>query len=451
VKIFERQLPRDIPGSEPSINDRPRRGISRSRGTAIRRTQATSAIRVSAMVLLAALIACGRADIRARVDHRNTRTGVIHCGAVGDLMMHGDVQQSAKDHATPDNDAGYGYLFQEMIDNLQGFDLLFANLEAPVAPNSGQAGRPFVFNVSEKLLSALKKAGFTHISLANNHAYDQNRPGVTETVVHLQEKGLIPVGADIRCGDAWNGRIETINGIRLYLNGYSFLMNNDKPGDGDGCVNWIESDADLQRLLQQIKQIRPMVDAIMISAHWGEEYRPRPTQWQIDIAHQLVESGVDVIIGHHPHVLETVEQRLTADGRKALISYSLGNFVSNQSRLYRYEQDAIEEGDPRDGLLLRWDFVLSKDPRESRSSVENISALPLWTINNYFRSAKDLRDIRVTPIEWELMKLINKLDEKNAKDPVMVSALNLLIGRFYRISDVIRLPVTSMLKYSDKK
>lgn len=124
-------------------------------------------------------------------------------------------------------------------------------------------------------------------------------------------------------------------------------------------------------------------EMVILSTHWGEEYQIAPRKQDIELAHRLLDGGVDVILGHHPHVLQPVEVYLTNDGRITLVSYSLGNFIANQSRFYAYGLHPDKAGYPRDGVILRF-AVVRKDygNGQIRTELADLSAEPLWIDNN---------------------------------------------------------------------
>jgi poly-gamma-glutamate synthesis protein (capsule biosynthesis protein) len=95
-----------------------------------------------------------------------------------------------------------------------------------------------------------------------------------------------------------------------------------------------------------VREARRQADVVVVSIHWGNEYQHVPTKRQRDIARTLVDAGCDVILGHHPHVLQSAEI-LESAGRKAFVAYSLGNFISNQDRMYRADLFPVAGGDNR--------------------------------------------------------------------------------------------------------
>jgi poly-gamma-glutamate capsule biosynthesis protein CapA/YwtB (metallophosphatase superfamily) len=116
-------------------------------------------------------------------------------------------------------------------------------------------------------------------------------------------------------------------------------------------------------------------ELVIASVHWGAEYWRVPHPAQVDSARRIVAAGVDLLIGHHPHVLQPIERRRTADGRDTLIAYSLGNLLSNQG--HDFVPGARErDGDTRDVAILRVTLTRADD---GALRIADASAVALWT------------------------------------------------------------------------
>lgn len=307
--------------------------------------------------------------------------------AVGDVMMHGMVKKSAEqaarrgpDGAGADHD-GYSALFEGVKAELSAADLAFANLETPVAPRTDKGSRSFVFNAPPALLGALRGAGFDLVSFANNHVYDQGRDGFEETLSVLDSAGLPYLGAGRSCADASRARILEVNGIRIAFLGATRLFNDRmNAGPNEPCA----FELDEAVVAREAAAARAAgAELVLLSVHWGVEYSTAPRQEELDLARRLLDAGVDGILGHHPHVLQPVEVIETKDGRVGFVAYSLGNFISNQSRTYVYGLQPDKMGHTRDGVILRFKAV-RKDygGGQLRTELADLSVQPLWTDNN---------------------------------------------------------------------
>ncbi len=287
--------------------------------------------------------------------------------ATGDALMHQPVQHCA-------SDSGYDFLYEKVAPIIRWADVGFVNAEFPVAPKTGKPPKPFVFNANPEALSALAMAGFTVFNLANNHTFDQGYLGLSETCLYMDSLELGFVGAGRSAQEARRPLVIEKDGVRVAFLAYTTVLNIAGNSDDPGRprVNMF----DRATAKEDISRIRDSVDFIVVSLHWGAEYVNEPTAQQKTIARELCDAGADVILGHHPHVLGPVEEYAAADGRKCVIAYSLGNFISNQERNYNLSQP-VEKGDPRDGVLLYIAFLEDSAGRR----LEGPWAVPLWTEN----------------------------------------------------------------------
>jgi hypothetical protein len=314
--------------------------------------------------------------------------GVVELGrarivATGDVLMHGNVKAAAAGADDGANHGGFLELFRSIAPALQAADLAFTNLETPIAPATGKGTRSMVFDAPPVLLDALVNTGFDVVSFANNHVYDQGRAGFVETLEHLDATPLRYLGAGRTCKDALAPQMIVLDGIWV-----AFLAVTESQNDwlnaspSEPCVAELHAQKD--QILEAVAQARQDgAELVVLSVHWGVEYETTPRRYQHEMAHELVEAGVDVLLGHHPHVLQPVEKVKTADGRLAVVAYSLGNLVSNQSASYDADRHPIGEGNPRDGVILGIDVVRRRygigPDAVVRTELAGADLLPLWT------------------------------------------------------------------------
>jgi poly-gamma-glutamate capsule biosynthesis protein CapA/YwtB (metallophosphatase superfamily) len=312
--------------------------------------------------------------------------GQVTIGAVGDVLMHGAVKQSAAIHGAGAPDAGFSWLFSPIADLLSQPDITFANLETPIAPKTSRGSRAFVFNAPPAVISALQHAGVDLVSVANNHAFDQGRAGFEETLQSLDAAGMPYVGGGRAPRAAGPVRVER-SGLKLAFLGYTFGLNqpgNDCPPARAGAQACLQAAViDRDAIVADVKSAAAEADGVVVSIHWGIEYEQQPRAQEVDLAHRIADAGALVILGHHPHVLQPVELYRRADGRTAVIAYSLGNFVSNQSRNFVPGVTPEAVAATRDGALLRV-TIARRDYGRGVVQVEVSAAdfLPLWTEND---------------------------------------------------------------------
>jgi len=352
------------------------------------------------------------------------------CFAVaGDVIPHEPVRAAAAAAASadPTNSRGWGALFSDVSDVFRGVDYGFVNLETPIAPAHSQGSKPFMFDAPMALLDGLKANGIKIVSFANNHVMDQGWAGFAESREHLRDEGILFVGSGDSAAQSWQPVIVEANGIKVGWLGMTRWLNGNRNPDKDELphVNFFPypnesggaTGLDEAGVLAAITQARTKCDLLVVSVHWGVEYAPAPRPEDVETAHKMLEAGASVIVGHHPHVLQPVETYRTEDGRDAVIFYSLGNFLSNQSRTYVDGLMPDKEGDPRDEMIGLFSAV-RKDygPAGVRVELGHVGILPVWGENNRNELARGQAKstiIRPILIDREIPKLQARLDELN--------------------------------------
>ncbi len=248
-------------------------------------------------------------------------------GAIGDILLH--------DRVYKDADTGSGYDFSDMFapvkDMLSSPDFTIANQESIAAGSDlGLSSYPS-FNSPYEISDTLQNVGIDLVTLANNHSLDKGEKGILRAIDYYNKIGMPYVGINKNEEDARRDRIIEINGIKIGFLSYTYGTNGILIPDGkDYLVNYIDD----YKMTQDIKNIRNKVDLILINAHWGLEYKRNPSDEQRRLAKLMAEAGADIIIGHHPHVLQPIEW-IETDKHKTLVVYSLGNFLSGQQNDYK--------------------------------------------------------------------------------------------------------------------
>ncbi len=236
---------------------------------------------------------------------------------VGDVMLGRGVAYQAKRHG------GYTYPFLEVVDLLGSADLVFGNLEGPISSRGKNQGSEYSFRFEPSAAKALKATGFDVVSLANNHILDYGVEALSDTMRYLKEAGIEAVGAGLNYNGANQPKILEVEGIKLAFLAYTNLYPKSLvAGESEAGV----SDFDLEKVKESILGVRDLVDLVIVSWHWGEEYKTKASDLQGKIAKEMVDAGADLVVGHHPHVPQEVEQY-----KGAWIFYSLGNFVFDQN------------------------------------------------------------------------------------------------------------------------
>ena len=202
-------------------------------------------------------------------------------------------------------------LFNHVRDIFAENDFVFINLECPLTTVVNPAEKEYVFRGDPSWIPALTRAGVTHASLGNNHILDQGGIGAQETVDSLRAHDIEPVW--IR-GDFLEPAVIRRNGVIVGVYSVNLLPDT-------------LSGVSFDMLIDSIRQFRKdnPQSIIVVYPHWGWEYIEEPHKGQIENARRLIDAGANAIIGHHPHVVQTVEEY-----NEGIIFYSLGNFIFDQ-------------------------------------------------------------------------------------------------------------------------
>jgi len=213
--------------------------------------------------------------------------------------------------------------FAEIAGLLQA-DVTVANLETPVietVPDTSPIGAKFRFAASRDHVKMLANAGFDVVSLANNHYFDLREEGQRETPRILREEGIFAVGASRTEEPLF--RVETleVSGWRVGFIGLT-TRRNAPQFDGAPLLPFSSLREMPPALTPIIEAARADHDLIAVLVHWGDEYAERPDVYTQKVARELVDAGADLVVGHHPHVLQAVEHH-----GNGVIAYSMGNFL----------------------------------------------------------------------------------------------------------------------------
>jgi poly-gamma-glutamate synthesis protein (capsule biosynthesis protein) len=383
---------------------------------------AAGTVSLAGLGLVAAIHARRHAAVVVPYPHELAQ---VSFAVSGDVIPHEAVRAAAE--AAGDGEAGWQALFFNVADIFESVDFGFVNMETPVAPEHSRGTKPFMFDAPVVLPQALKASGIKIVSFANNHAMDQGWAGFAETRDHVRETGLLFAGTSDNAATAFQPVFTEAHGIKVgWLGMTRWLNGNRNPDDPHAPhVNFFPypgeageaPGADEAAVLDAIKAARAQCDLLVVSIHWGIEYAPAPRPEDVDLAHKMLDAGASVVVGHHPHVLQSMETYRTQDGRNTLIFYSLGNFLSNQSRSYVDGLNPDSEGDPRDEMIGLFSAV-RKDygPAGIRVEVGHVGMIPLWEENNRNEIAAGRTKtpvIRPILIDREIPKLQARLDELN--------------------------------------
>lgn len=272
--------------------------------------------------------------------------------AVGDISFSRSVERIVK------KENNYFYPFLKVSDFLKTGDIVFGNLETPITPGRETQTGEMIFRSNPQSAQALKQAGFNILSLANNHTPNFGEKGLLDTFNYLSNQEIKYVGAGKNSSEAYSPVTLEIKGIKFAFLAYtdnSLVPLSYEAKENRAGIAFLRK----EKLIQSITQIEPQVDFIIVSLHAGNEYVFQPNQKQQEFAHLAIEAGADLVLGHHPHVVQTAEKY-----QGKYIFYSLGNFI--------FDQMWAEE--TTQGLAIKIDF--------SKDKIEKISLFPV-VIENF--------------------------------------------------------------------
>jgi poly-gamma-glutamate capsule biosynthesis protein CapA/YwtB (metallophosphatase superfamily) len=316
--------------------------------------------------------------IEAENFGKQANTSKANFLAVGDIVLSRKVALAIKNSNNP-------FLpFSQMAALFDSADFTFGNLESPAnGTEFFSAAETMVFNSPKTYLQGLKKYKFNILNLANNHALDQGKKGLEYTLKYLNENYIKHIGTGQTLSEAWAPAMIEQNGIKICFIGASYASINDGGKTENNFVSRIEDIADLKLRIENLKL---SCDFIVASMHAGTEYTRKPNQAQIEFAYSAIDAGADMVIGSHPHWIQTIEKycpephlpspyqgeelkagspSLESEGTKEdspplqggvrggnckYIFYSLGNFIFDQM----WSQET------REGLVLKIQITKSK-------------------------------------------------------------------------------------------
>lgn len=279
--------------------------------------------------------------------------------AIGDILLHDSVYNAAK--------SGDGYdftaAFEPIAPILTEADIAIANQESMIGGSEiGLSSYP-AFNSPYEVGDALQDAGIDLVTTANNHTLDRGVTAIENSIAHWNEIGMPYTGSFLSEADKAEIRTLTKNDISFAFLAYTYGTNGVVPKQ-PYHVNYI----DLEAMKPEIEAAEQAADLTVVSLHFGNEYEILPNEAQQTLVQELSDLGVDLIIGHHPHVLQPVAWVDGAEGNRTFVAYSLGNFLSGQ------------QGDDRNtGGIVGIDVVKTVEADETTFELANPMFYPTFT------------------------------------------------------------------------
>ena len=330
------------------------------------------------------------------VQKEETKTSKLSLIMVGDALLHGSVYRDAYKNGVYNFDSQLEYI-KPIVQN---YDLAFYNQESILGGTElGLSDYP-TFNSPWEFGDAMINSGFNLVSLANNHTMDRGEKAVSNSCEYWKSKeDVLAVGSYCSKEDSETIQIKEKNGIKYTLLAYTYGTNGISVPQGKEYLVNLYSD---EKAKSDIEKVRDKVDLLIVSMHWGTEYKSEPTEEQKREAEYLSSLGVDIIIGTHPHVIEPITYI-----NDTLVIYSLGNFISAQSTNNDYNT-MVE-------LMTSVDIIKEEKNGQTTIKLDNLNNELLF---NYYKKGSKWTDFKVIPFSQmnsnynsDYQRLYNKYSE----------------------------------------
>lgn len=259
----------------------------------------------------------------------------LSISAIGDLLIHGRVYNHAR--------TGTGFDFMPMVEEVKDYltspDITTANQETMIGGEAFGLSTYPQFNSPQEVGDMVKELGIDLVTLANNHTLDRGEQVVYSALDYWDEIGVLYTGSYRDEADQAEIRVIEENNISVAFLGYSYGTNGiPVPSGKDYLINLI----DQEKIAADVAEAKELADVVVMHLHFGDEYIRMPNMFQQELVQYVVDLGVDIVFGHHPHVLQPVDWVESASGEEAFVIYSLGNFLSGQDELYRQIGGIVE-------------------------------------------------------------------------------------------------------------
>lgn len=277
---------------------------------------------------------------------------------------------------------GENYDFKDYFDDVKPYlkgDLVIGNQEVLIGGEElGVTGIDYMFNSPKEIAKEMKEVGFDVLTFANNHAFDRGEAGIINTLENLKEEGIATTGSCMVAEDCRKPLIVERKGVKFAILAYTYDTNQWIDDDHAFMVNkFLNANHDLDEdhkalLKQDVERAKKEADVVITAMHWGTEFTYDIDEIQTETASYLNELGVDIIIGNHPHCLQSVDTLKNKNDHETFVIYSLGNFISAAINVDRATEQFTNMYEV--GGIINLDVVY--DPNDKKVSIENQKLTP---------------------------------------------------------------------------
>ncbi len=331
------------------------------------------------LIIAVMLSGCGKGGESVETSGEKTERGSakkeITISCAGDCTLGTDVAFGGVTFPVEVENQGrdYGFFMRNVKPYFENDDLTIVNFEGTLTERGTRQDKTFAFKGSPEYTKVLTEGSIEAVTLANNHSKDYGDVSREDTIKYLEEAGIVWF-------EKLNTRVVDVNGVKVGLIGLYSL---------DGSA-----EGNLSHAMEQVKNNG--AEVIIVQIHWGIEGNNYPEESQISLAHNAIDMGADLVIGHHPHVLQGIECY-----KGKMIAYSLGNFCFGGN----------QNPSDKDSMIFRQTFTV-KDGDVVDSSNYTVIPCSISSVssrNNY--QPTPLKDGEKTRVANKIQQFSNRLGD----------------------------------------
>lgn len=336
---FDEEYPERRELTRAQKNKRKQEEMMRRRQTKKRQAIVIAVVSVLIIAALGSFVAFSRTGLVSAEEENTVITAEmlpeksgftsISLMAAGDNLLHTKLYTQAQARA---NGSGYdfAYLYGDIAGLVKDTDICFINQETPLATAIKEVSSYPLFNTPSECITELHRIGFNVFNIVSNHTLDQGADGLKATIDFMETvPDSLYVGAYYNQEEMDKLHYLEIKGLKVAFLGFTEMTNGLTLSADSGLAFIYTSDeTTMERLISEANRD---ADIVIVSVHWGEENVTSASEAQRLLAQKFADWGADLVIGHHPHVLEEIESVTSADGRTVPVVYSLGNLTSTMN------------------------------------------------------------------------------------------------------------------------